>query len=611
MARIETWFNQDLKQAVKVQYLDGNVFSADNAGNVVGVNVFDDGQPATLSGSVSGSIIRADGVTVAVVGTLSGNQASIVLPQAAYIVPGVVSIVIKLTSGTDITTLCAVVSNVYMSSTDSVVDPGTIIQSIEDLIYEINSAVATIPSDYSDLLSANGGINNAFAFENTANSILFGGLFPEGAIELQSVAEGTVTSGKAWKINGSPTNGSNYVYTTYEGITSAYAGGFALVTGVSWGKVWPLISFYDTYGNLIAYQEVKGDTNHTNKLINIPIGTNYLIVNGRTDEDYPPKVIFLAASTTREITSNKLQPYGRTLNESAIERHPTYASVAALPPNYIYNLGATVYQVLTDVPAEFQTFGTLIKVNGAYGRDNVGGYSSYILFSTNRVWTAFDTGSGFTWKQVYPAAGSNEGTRTYLFIGDSYCQGYSHDGSNLGWGAYLATALGLSSGDYTVKYNGGAGFANPNNNFITLLNSATVKAYTDIVVMGGFNDYSKAESDIVSGLSAFIARAKTLYPTAKVWVGCVGNIKEGTGASAYDNWQEVKGYIKGKVLGVYQTAPKYGASYINFSEYLVTDAGLTPTDGYHPSATGNQAIAKGVANGLMTGSCCLPYEALQ
>lgn len=151
MARIETWFNQDLKQAVKVQYLDGNVFSADNAGNVVGVNVFDDGEPATLGGSVSGSIIRADGVTVAAVGTLSGNQASIVLPQAAYVVPGVISIVIKLTSGTDITTLCAVVSNVYMSATDSVVDPGTIIQSIDTLIADINAAVASIPADYSSL----------------------------------------------------------------------------------------------------------------------------------------------------------------------------------------------------------------------------------------------------------------------------------------------------------------------------------------------------------------------------------------------------------------------------------------------------------------------------
>ncbi|MBQ1779224.1 MAG: hypothetical protein IIZ93_13805 [Acidaminococcaceae bacterium] len=154
MAVIESWFNQDLKEPVKVRYLDGNIFSADNSGNLIGVNVFDDGEPASLSGSVSASVIRADGNTVAVTGTLSGNQVSIVLPQAAYAVPGVISIVIKLTSGTDITTLCAVVANVYMSTTDTVVDPGTIIPSVETLIAAIDAAIASVPADYSTLLAA-------------------------------------------------------------------------------------------------------------------------------------------------------------------------------------------------------------------------------------------------------------------------------------------------------------------------------------------------------------------------------------------------------------------------------------------------------------------------
>ena len=134
-----------------MQYIDGNVFSADNQGNVVGVNVFDGGEPATLGGTVSASVIRADGVTVAVTGTLSGNKCSVVLPQTAYAVPGVISIIIKLTSDSDITTVCAVVGNVYMSTTDSVIDPGTVVPSIETLIAEIEAAVASIPADYSSL----------------------------------------------------------------------------------------------------------------------------------------------------------------------------------------------------------------------------------------------------------------------------------------------------------------------------------------------------------------------------------------------------------------------------------------------------------------------------
>ena len=151
MALIETWYEQDLKQPVGVHYIDGNVFSQDNNGNLIGVRVYDEGETATLSGTVSASIIRADGVTVAAVGSLSGNAVSVILPQAAYEVPGPLSVVIKLVGGGSTTTLCAAVANVYRSETDSIIDPGTIIPSIDALIAEIQAAVASIPADYSEL----------------------------------------------------------------------------------------------------------------------------------------------------------------------------------------------------------------------------------------------------------------------------------------------------------------------------------------------------------------------------------------------------------------------------------------------------------------------------
>lgn len=113
MARIETWFDQDLKEAVKVRYLDGVVFSEDNKGNVVGVNVFSDGQPVMLSGSVSGYCVLATGISIPVAGTISGNHAYIVLPATAYSVPGPINIIIKLVSGTDVTTIAAIVSTVF------------------------------------------------------------------------------------------------------------------------------------------------------------------------------------------------------------------------------------------------------------------------------------------------------------------------------------------------------------------------------------------------------------------------------------------------------------------------------------------------------------------
>ena len=148
---IETWFSQDLQNAVPVRTIEGNVFSMDNNGNKIGVRVFNNGQAANLSGSISANVIRADGATVAVSGTASGNEAWIVLPQTCYAVPGVITVILKNTVSSDVTTLLAVVANVYRSSTDSAVDPGTVIPSIETLIAAIEAAVATVPADYASL----------------------------------------------------------------------------------------------------------------------------------------------------------------------------------------------------------------------------------------------------------------------------------------------------------------------------------------------------------------------------------------------------------------------------------------------------------------------------
>ena len=151
MAQNETWLTHDLMDAVKVQYLDGNLFSMDNAGNLIGVTLTRDGEDYSGGGSVYANVIRSDGGTVAVIGALSGKTATVVLPQAAYAVPGVVSIIVKLTASGQVTTIAAIVANVYRSSTDTAIDPGTIIPSIQSLISQINTAVASIPADYSAL----------------------------------------------------------------------------------------------------------------------------------------------------------------------------------------------------------------------------------------------------------------------------------------------------------------------------------------------------------------------------------------------------------------------------------------------------------------------------
>lgn len=152
MAVIETWLKQDLQELVHVKCLTGNLFSLDNGGNLIGVEVTDNGEPATLAGTVTANAILADGSTVAISnGVLDGNKVSVVLPQACYAVLGNITIAIKLSYSGTVTTLGCVIGVVYRSSTDTPVDPGTIIPSIQDLITQIQTAVGSIPADYSAL----------------------------------------------------------------------------------------------------------------------------------------------------------------------------------------------------------------------------------------------------------------------------------------------------------------------------------------------------------------------------------------------------------------------------------------------------------------------------
>ena len=152
MAEININMTCDLQHAVKVQYLDGNMFSQDAAANTINIEVTDGGAPAEIGGTVSANVIRPDGGTVAVTGgTIDGNIVSITLPAACYALVGMITIVVKLTDESTVTTLAAAVAYVYQSSTDTVVDPGTVVSSIQDLIDAIDTAVASIPADYSSL----------------------------------------------------------------------------------------------------------------------------------------------------------------------------------------------------------------------------------------------------------------------------------------------------------------------------------------------------------------------------------------------------------------------------------------------------------------------------
>jgi hypothetical protein len=107
MAVLEKWFGCELLNPVKVRPLPGNYFNTDNNGNKIGVEVTYNGAPVTLSGSVKGYAVRADGSTVTIKGSKSENKASITIPSSALL-PGALLVTLVLVDGIQTTTLAAV-----------------------------------------------------------------------------------------------------------------------------------------------------------------------------------------------------------------------------------------------------------------------------------------------------------------------------------------------------------------------------------------------------------------------------------------------------------------------------------------------------------------------
>lgn len=165
MAQIETWLKCDLKKPVQVHALPGNVFSADNNANLIGVELFNDGVAEPVSGGVIGYAIREDGATVIINGSSDGNKAYIVLPKSAYVVVGQLSVVIKI--GT--TTVGACTGNVYRTTTETIVDPGHVVPSIEDLLAKIADCEAATAAANQAATNANAKATQANAAAENAN----------------------------------------------------------------------------------------------------------------------------------------------------------------------------------------------------------------------------------------------------------------------------------------------------------------------------------------------------------------------------------------------------------------------------------------------------------
>jgi lysophospholipase L1-like esterase len=146
-------YRVDLEKGPAIKQLH-QMFMGDKTANRIGAYLFQGDAAVSPGGSCAGTAILNDGSTVPLTGTVAGNEIYIDLPPACYAVPGPIQVYVLWTNGTVATTVVAGFGNVTQTETDTVIDPGSVITiSVAQLIALIEEVRASIPADYSDLLT--------------------------------------------------------------------------------------------------------------------------------------------------------------------------------------------------------------------------------------------------------------------------------------------------------------------------------------------------------------------------------------------------------------------------------------------------------------------------
>lgn len=131
-------FTADISKGLAKTRLAPWLVAGDKQAHTFRVTVLDNGSAANMAGAgCAAYVVRADGVTVPVLGSVSGNVASVTLPASCYTVPGRVAVIIRLSTNSEINTIFYGDGAVLRSTTDTIVDPGGLIPSIDELLAQI------------------------------------------------------------------------------------------------------------------------------------------------------------------------------------------------------------------------------------------------------------------------------------------------------------------------------------------------------------------------------------------------------------------------------------------------------------------------------------------
>lgn len=130
---------------VMIELLPGTAFTEENKAHTFRIRgEGPDGEELPLSGSVMGKLIRADGVTIDMDGSVQSGAAELTLVADCYNVPGQFTLTIYLSSSSGSVAIYAAVGNIHRGTTGTELDSGTHVPSLQELTDAYQGALTVL-----------------------------------------------------------------------------------------------------------------------------------------------------------------------------------------------------------------------------------------------------------------------------------------------------------------------------------------------------------------------------------------------------------------------------------------------------------------------------------
>ena len=149
-----------LDAPIRAEKLDGSLFTTENQAHEFIVSVRKNGVKQTVTGSVSGKFIRANGTTIFLQGSIVDGDAVVRLHQDCYNVQGRFTFNIFNTQSGVTTCIYSAVGKMDMGSTETVIDAGDVVPDVSDVVAAQEAAQAAITAANTAAQTANTAAQN-------------------------------------------------------------------------------------------------------------------------------------------------------------------------------------------------------------------------------------------------------------------------------------------------------------------------------------------------------------------------------------------------------------------------------------------------------------------